>query len=78
MRGSHITTRDESRDALAGVGFDCVPIDSEHAPLSPGEVQNLLMGFTGSKIVPTVRMAWNDFVLIKLKLDVGESGGVKQ
>lgn len=60
----------------AGLGFDFVTIDTEHAPLSVGEVERLLRavdaadGETGS----VVRVAWNDPVRIKRVLDAGPDG----
>ncbi|MBO3803896.1 MAG: 4-hydroxy-2-oxo-heptane-1,7-dioate aldolase [Candidatus Brockarchaeota archaeon] len=63
-------------EVMAQQGFDWLVFDMEHAPLSIGDVQNLMQATSGSDIVPIVRVAWNDMVLIKLALDVGAMGVV--
>jgi 2-keto-3-deoxy-L-rhamnonate aldolase RhmA len=49
-------------------------IDTEHAPLDPGMVQNLLQAMSASESTPIARVTWNNMVLIKRLLDVGVSG----
>lgn len=61
-------------EIMAHRGFDWLVFDTEHAPLSIGTVQNLIQATGGSDIVPIVRVAWNDMVLIKLALDIGSFG----
>jgi len=63
-------------EIMAHRGFDWLVFDTEHAPLSVGTVQNLIQATSGSDIVPIVRVAWNDMVLIKLALDIGSQGVV--
>jgi len=61
-------------EIMAHRGFDWLVFDTEHAPLSVETVQNLMQATSGSDIVPIVRVAWNDMVLIKLALDIGSFG----
>lgn len=61
-------------EIMAGVGFDYVLIDTEHAPWTMPALQTALMAFRGSSSVPIVRVPWNDPVYIKQALDVGAEG----
>jgi 2-keto-3-deoxy-L-rhamnonate aldolase RhmA len=61
-------------EVLGRAGYDWVLIDTEHAPLEPAMVQNLLQAMSASSSVPLVRVPWNDMVLIKRVLDVGAFG----
>jgi 2-dehydro-3-deoxyglucarate aldolase len=61
-------------ETLGQVGYDWILIDTEHAPLEVGTVQNLMQAMSGSKSVPIVRVAWNDMVMIKRALDIGAYG----
>ncbi|MDA4136988.1 MAG: aldolase/citrate lyase family protein [Thaumarchaeota archaeon] len=61
-------------EVLGRVGYDWIMIDTEHAPLEPDTVQNLLQAMSASKSVPVVRVPWNDMVLIKRILDIGAYG----
>ena len=60
----------------AGLGFDFVTIDTEHAPLSAETAENMLRAVDaadgGTEAV--VRVAWNDPVRIKRALDIGPAG----
>jgi 2-keto-3-deoxy-L-rhamnonate aldolase RhmA len=60
-------------ETASTVGFDYLVFDTEHAPLSNETVQKLMQA-CGVKVVPLVRVAWNDQVLIKLALDIGAQG----
>jgi 2-keto-3-deoxy-L-rhamnonate aldolase RhmA len=72
--GTWITVGNQDiTEVAATVGFDYLVFDTEHAPLTNETVQRL-MQVTGNKIVPLVRVAWNDQVLIKLALDIGAYG----
>ncbi len=59
---------------MAGVGFDWVLIDTEHAPFSLESLAGVLMAFTGQPTVPIVRIPNNDIVAIKQVLDLGAGG----
>jgi 4-hydroxy-2-oxoheptanedioate aldolase len=58
-------------EVLAGVGFDWVLIDTEHAPNELPGVLSQLQAMTGGTAEPVVRPAWNDPVLLKRLLDIG-------
>jgi 4-hydroxy-2-oxoheptanedioate aldolase len=58
-------------EAIAGSGFDWILLDCEH---SPNEIAGLiphLQAMMKGTAEPIVRVAWNDFVLIKRILDLG-------
>ena len=61
-------------EVIGRLGYDWILIDTEHAPLEPATVQNLLQAMSASQSVPIVRVPWNDMVLIKRILDVGAYG----
>jgi 2-keto-3-deoxy-L-rhamnonate aldolase RhmA len=61
-------------EIMAGVGFDYILIDTEHAPWSLESLQVSLMAFRGAPTVPIVRVPWNDQVHVKQALDVGADG----
>ncbi len=60
--------------ALAQMGFDWFVYDNEHSALNEQITQNLMMVTRGTDIVPLVRVAWNDPVLVKRALDIGAYG----
>ena len=47
---------------LGYLPFDWFVIDMEHAPIDVSQVTPLLMALKCSKVVPFVRVPWNDFV----------------
>lgn len=61
-------------ELLSIVGFDFVIYDTEHAPLTLESIQNMMQVMEGSGVVPLIRVAWNDPVLIKRVLDLGAYG----
>jgi 2-keto-3-deoxy-L-rhamnonate aldolase RhmA len=63
-------------EIMAGLGYDWVMIDAEHAPFDLGTLQTALAAFNGSKTVPLVRVASQDPMLIKQALDLGAEGVV--
>jgi 4-hydroxy-2-oxoheptanedioate aldolase len=58
-------------EILADSAFDWALIDTEHAPNEVTHVADTLRAFSGSRVAPVVRPAWNDPVLFKRLLDVG-------
>jgi len=58
-------------EVIAGVGFDWILIDTEHAPNELPNVLSQLQAMTGGTAEPVVRPAWNDTVLLKRLLDIG-------
>ncbi|MFO1325820.1 MAG: aldolase/citrate lyase family protein [Rubrivivax sp.] len=58
-------------EAAGHAGFDWAVIDMEHGPLDMGDVVHLLQAVAGTRLVPIVRVPWNDTVTIKRVLDAG-------
>src|SRR5246127_1130298 len=75
--GVSITIADPFRaEVLGGAGFDCVLIDTEHAPITVDQLQMLLIPLRTSASTVFVRPAGNDATLIKQILDLGAEGVV--
>lgn len=58
-------------EALGHAGFDWGLIDMEHSPIDMGDVVHLLQAVGNTKMVPVVRVPWNDAVTVKRVLDAG-------
>lgn len=58
-------------EAVAHAGFDWGVVDMEHSPLDMMTVVSLLQAVGSSRLVPVVRVPWNDAVAIKRVLDAG-------
>lgn len=58
-------------EAVATAGFDWGVIDMEHAPNDMMELIHLLQAVSASKMLPIVRVPWNDTVTVKRVLDAG-------
>lgn len=58
-------------EATGHAGFDWGVIDMEHAPLDVMEVVQVLQALSATKLVPIVRVPWNDPVMVKRVLDAG-------
>lgn len=58
-------------EATGHAGFDWAVIDMEHSPLDTMDVLQMLQALSCTKMVPIVRVAWNDPVLVKRVLDAG-------
>ncbi len=58
-------------EALGHAGVDWGLIDMEHSPLDMGDVLHLLQAVGNTKMVPVVRVPWNDAVTVKRVLDAG-------
>lgn len=58
-------------EAVGHAGFDWGVIDMEHTPLDMMEVVHLLQAVGNTKMVPVVRVPWNDTVMVKRVLDAG-------
>ena len=58
-------------EAMGHAGFDWGVLDMEHTPLDLMEVVHLLQAVAGTKLVPVVRVPWNDTVTVKRVLDAG-------
>jgi 2-dehydro-3-deoxyglucarate aldolase len=58
-------------EAVGHAGFDWAVIDMEHSPLDMMEVVHMLQALCATKMVPVVRVPWNDAVPVKRVLDAG-------
>jgi 2-keto-3-deoxy-L-rhamnonate aldolase RhmA len=58
-------------EAIGCAGFDWGVIDMEHAPLDVMGVVQLLQAVASTKMLPVVRVPWNEAVVVKRVLDAG-------
>ena len=58
-------------EAVGCAGFDWGVIDMEHTPLDLMDVVHLLQAVASTKMLPIVRVPWNDTVMVKRVLDAG-------
>ena len=58
-------------EAVGMAGFDWAVLDMEHTPLDMMDLVGLMQAVAGTKMVPIVRVPWNDTVTIKRVLDAG-------
>lgn len=58
-------------EAVGTAGFDWGVLDMEHTPLDLMTLVHLLQAVGNTKMVPVVRVPWNDTVTIKRVLDAG-------
>src|SRR4051794_40699678 len=58
-------------EAIGCAGFDWGLIDMEHAPLEIAGLVHMLQAVATTKMVPVVRVPWNDPVTVKRVLDAG-------
>lgn len=58
-------------EAIGHAGFDWAVVDMEHSPLDLSTVVHLLQAVSGTRMVPVLRVPWNDTVMIKRVLDAG-------
>jgi 2-keto-3-deoxy-L-rhamnonate aldolase RhmA len=58
-------------EAVGHAGFDWAVVDTEHAPADTMDVLQMLQALSATRLVPVVRVAWNDPVLVKRVLDAG-------
>jgi 2-keto-3-deoxy-L-rhamnonate aldolase RhmA len=58
-------------EAVGTAGFDWGVLDMEHTPLDLMELVHLLQAVGNTKMVPVVRVPWNDTVFVKRVLDAG-------
>jgi 2-keto-3-deoxy-L-rhamnonate aldolase RhmA len=61
-------------EIMAGTGFDCLIIDTEHGPFSLEGLLGVLAAFNGRDTAAIVRVPWNDPIPIKQMLDLGADG----
>ena len=58
-------------EAVGHAGFDWGVIDMEHAPTDLGDLVQMLQAVGNTRMVPVVRVPWNDPVVLKRVLDAG-------
>lgn len=58
-------------EAVGHAGFDWGVIDMEHTPLDMMDVVHMLQAVASTKMVPVVRVPWNEPVVVKRVLDAG-------
>ena len=58
-------------EAIACAGFDWGLVDMEHAPLDVSGLVHMLQALGCTKMLPVVRVPWNDAVMVKRVLDAG-------
>lgn len=58
-------------EAVGHAGFDWGVIDMEHTPLDMMDVVHMLQAVASTKMVPVVRVPWNEPVIVKRVLDAG-------
>lgn len=58
-------------EAIGHAGFHWGVLDMEHTPLDMMEVIHLLQAVANTKMVPVLRVPWNDSVTVKRVLDAG-------
>jgi 2-dehydro-3-deoxyglucarate aldolase len=58
-------------EAIGHAGFDWGVVDMEHSPLDMMEVVHMLQALSATRLVPVVRVPWNDSVNVKRVLDAG-------
>lgn len=61
-------------ELMASFGMDWLLIDTEHGPASYETVEDMIRAMRGTQVVPLIRVAGNDPVLIKKALDRGAYG----
>src|SRR5947199_4556782 len=58
-------------EALGRRGFDFLVVDTEHTPIDPPQVSDILRTIAGTPAQAIVRPPWNDMVMVKRALDAG-------
>jgi 2-keto-3-deoxy-L-rhamnonate aldolase RhmA len=58
-------------EAVGHAGVDWGVVDMEHTPLDMMDLVHMLQALAGTKMVPVVRVPWNDTVTVKRVLDAG-------
>jgi len=58
-------------EAMGWAGFDWGVLDMEHSPVDLMDLVHLLQAVSATKMLPVVRVPWNDTVIVKRVLDAG-------
>ncbi len=72
LLGAWLSIQDPAvAELMSNTGLDFLLIDMEHAPYSPTNLQNMLIGMNGTDCASLVRVPWNVHWIIKQVIDVG-------
>ena len=52
-------------EALGCAGFDFLVVDTEHTPIDPPQMIEILRAIAGTPASAVVRLPWNDMVMVK-------------
>lgn len=58
-------------EAMGHAGFDWAVVDMEHGPADLAAVVHMLQALASTRLVPVVRVPWNEPVVVKRVLDAG-------
>jgi len=58
-------------EAMGWAGFDWGVLDMEHSPVDLMDLVHLLQAVSATRMLPVVRVPWNDTVVVKRVLDAG-------
>ena len=58
-------------EALGCAGFDFLVVDTEHTPIDPPQMIDILRAIAGTPAQAVVRPPWNDMVMVKRAMDAG-------
>nr|WP_297357530.1 aldolase/citrate lyase family protein [uncultured Caldimonas sp.] len=58
-------------EAIGHAGFEWAVLDMEHAPADTMDIVHLLQAVSSTRLVPVVRVPWNEPVVVKRVLDAG-------
>src|ERR1700739_509016 len=58
-------------EALGCAGFDFLVVDTEHTPIDPPQMIDILRTIAGTPASAIVRPPWKDMVMVKRVLDAG-------
>lgn len=61
-------------EVLAAAGMDAICVEAEHSPLSPADIQNLILATEAAGLPALVRVRENDAPSIQFALDGGACG----
>lgn len=61
-------------EIIANAGFDWLLVDTEHCPIGPESLRDILVACQGSESVPMIRLMGNEPEYFKMALDLGAYG----
>jgi len=63
-----------SAEVMAAAGFEWLMVDTEHGPIAGNATIHLINACRAARVVPFVRVVWNESALIQQALDMGAHG----